>query len=101
MGLVAALETSNAVIHYLSLGVHIVCKLSLLATNGKSLQKVCGAFLVEYGKAGEGLMKVMFVNAGDVGTLGFDQLKSSITKPFVVMDQSAEVCIYLSGYEEK
>ncbi len=92
------MEPGNAVIYYLSLGVHIVGKLSLLVTNGKSLQEVCGTFLMEYGKAGEGLMKVMFVNIGDVGTLGFDQLKSLITKPFVMTDQSAEVCIHLGRY---
>jgi hypothetical protein len=98
VGLGAALETGNAVIHYLSLKVHIIGKLSLLASNGKSLQEVCGTFLMEYGKAGEGLLKVMFVNVGDVGTLGFDQLKSLITKPFVVMDQSTEVCIHFGRY---
>ena len=101
MGLGTALETSNAVIHYLCLGVSIVGKLGLLAANGKSLQKVCGTFLVEYGKASKGLVKMVFVDVGDVGTLGFDQLECSITKSFVATDQSAEVGIHLGRYEEK
>ncbi len=46
-------------------------------------------------------MKMVFVDIGDVGTLGFDQLESLITKSFVATDQSMKVGIHLGRYEEK
>ena len=60
---------------------------------------MCGALLMEDSKAGKGLVKVMLVDVGDVGTLGFDQLKSSITKSLVSTDQRTEISIHLGGYE--
>jgi hypothetical protein len=73
---------------------YVVGKLSLLAFNDEMLQDACGAFLAD-----EGLMKVVFVNVGDIGTLGFDQLKSWIAKSCVAMDQSTEVGIHLGRYK--
>jgi hypothetical protein len=101
VGLGAASETSDTVIDQHFLGVNIVGKLNLLVANGETLQEVCGAFLMEYGKAGKGLVKMEFVDVGDVSTLGFDQFESSITKSFVATDQSTKGGIHHGKYEEK
>ncbi len=101
VGLGAALETGDAIIYQFCLGVDIVGKFGLLASDGKSLQEVCGALLMEYGKAGKGLVKIVFINVGGFGALGFDQLKSSITKSFVAVDKRMEVYIHLGRYYEK
>jgi hypothetical protein len=62
---------------------------------------MCGALLMEDSKAGKGLVKVMLVDVGDIGTLGFDQLKSLITKSLVSTDQCTEISVYLGGYEQE
>jgi hypothetical protein len=98
MGFCALLESRDAVVDQFGFRVGVVGEFGLLASEGETLQEMCGALLVENGKTGESLVKMVFVNVGDVGTLGFDQLESSITKPFVATDQCAEVCIHLGGY---
>jgi hypothetical protein len=46
----------------------------LLVANSEALQEVGSTFLMKYGKASKGFMKIMFFFVGDIGTLGFDQL---------------------------
>ncbi len=82
MGLCAPLESRDAVVDQFGFRVGVVGEFGLLASEGESLQEMCGALLVENGKAGESLVEVMLIHVGDVGTLGFDQLKSSITIPW-------------------
>ena len=99
MGLCAPLESRDAVVDQFGFRVGVVGEFGLLASEGETLQEMCGALLVENGKAGESLVEVMLVHVGDVGTLGFDQLKSSITKSLVSTNQRSEIGVHLGGYE--